>query len=286
MKKLILLLFHLFIINSIVAHPGIGIVMDKEGNVFYTDLAHVWKISEEGKRTIAVENVHTHELYLDSNGNLYGEHEWYNGEVTDTWGNYVWCLSKNGNFERVVTNLEGFIDNTTLIRDNEGNSYWPKKLGNSEVLIKQSVNGDNYAFSTHQFDDIRWMYFSKDDKNLYVVDILKIKKVTPSGHDEVLAENLKENESAFMGVADRHYVFGLWTDTQRNIYVALYGSGKVKKINPKGEITTVFNSAEGWSPCGGLIEKDGTLWIMEFSTKNSTRVRKVVHNEEDIIYGN
>ncbi|WP_369995342.1 hypothetical protein [Winogradskyella sp.] len=276
----------MFIINSIVAHPGIGIVMDKEGNVFYTDLAHVWKISEEGKRTIAVENVHTHELYLDSNGNLYGEHEWYNGEVTDTWGNYVWCLSKNGNFERVVTNLEGFIDNTTLIRDNEGNSYWPKKLGNSEVLIKQSVNGDNYAFSTHQFDDIRWMYFSKDDKNLYVVDILKIKKVTPSGHDEVLAENLKENESAFMGVADRHYVFGLWTDTQRNIYVALYGSGKVKKINPKGEITTVFNSAEGWSPCGGLIEKDGTLWIMEFSTKNSTRVRKVVHNEEDIIYGN
>ena len=27
------------------AHPGIGIVMDDDGNVFYTDLTHVWKIS-------------------------------------------------------------------------------------------------------------------------------------------------------------------------------------------------------------------------------------------------
>ena len=84
MKKLILLLFYFFTINSLKAHPGIGIVMDNEGNVYYTDLTHVWKIPKEGKLTIAVENVHTHELYLDSNGNLYGEHEWYNGEATDT----------------------------------------------------------------------------------------------------------------------------------------------------------------------------------------------------------
>lgn len=286
MKKSILLLFSLFIINALKAHPGVGIVMDDEGNVFYTDLTHVWKISKEGKRTIAVENVHTHELYLDSKGNLYGEHEWYNGEAADTWGNYVWRLSKNGSFKKVLTNLEGFLDNTTLIRDKNGNSYWPKKSGNGEVLMKQSVNGDNYAFSSHQFDDIRWMYFSKDDDNLYVVDNLKIKKVTPSGRVEVLAENLKENESAYMDVADRHYVFGLWTDRQKNIYVALYGARKVKKINHKGEITTVFTSAEGWSPCGGLIEKDGTLWIMESSTENSIRVRKVLHNDKDIIYGN
>ncbi|WP_430468016.1 hypothetical protein [Winogradskyella ouciana] len=286
MKKLILLLFYFFIINSLEAHPGIGIVMDNEGNVYYTDLTHVWKISKEGKLTIAVENVHTHELYLDSNGNLYGEHEWYNGEATDTWGNYVWCLNKEGNFEKVIPDFEGFLDNTTLIRDNEGNSYWSKKSGNGEVLMKQSVNGDNYKFSSHQFDDIRWMHFSTNDENLYVVDNLKIKKITPSGNVEVLAENLKENGAPFMGVGDRHYIFGLWTDTHKNIYVALYGAGKVKKINHKGEITTVFVSDEGWSPSGGLIEKDGTLWIMEFSTKNKTRVRKVMPNAEDMIYGN
>lgn len=31
------------------AHPGIGIVMDSKGNVFYTDLKQVWKIDPLGK---------------------------------------------------------------------------------------------------------------------------------------------------------------------------------------------------------------------------------------------
>jgi hypothetical protein len=47
------------------AHPGIGIVMDSRGNVFYTDLSHVWKVEPGGAKSIAVRGVHTHELYID-----------------------------------------------------------------------------------------------------------------------------------------------------------------------------------------------------------------------------
>ncbi|HLA68420.1 MAG TPA: hypothetical protein VJN65_01860 [Bacteroidota bacterium] len=36
------------------AHPGIGIVMDSKGNVYYTDLKRVWKIAPNGQKTIAV----------------------------------------------------------------------------------------------------------------------------------------------------------------------------------------------------------------------------------------
>lgn len=286
MNKLILLLFYCFIItNTIEAHPGIGIVMDNEGNVFYTDLTHVWKISPDGTRTIAVKNVHTHELYLDANGDLYGEHEWYEGEATDKWGNYVWCLSKDGVFEKFIPDVEGFLDNTTLIRDREGNSYWAKEFGNDDVLMKQTLDGRNHKFTSHKFDDIRWMHYSENDNNLYVVDHLAVKKITPSGVVEILATDLKENKPSFEGVADRHYIFGLWTDTDKNVYVALYGAGKVKKINPTGRISTLFVSEEGWSPCGGMIDKNGTMWIMEFSSRNSTRVRKIVSNGEDILYG-
>ena len=59
------------------AHPGVGIVVDGRGNVFYTDLAHGWKRTPGGKRSIFVRNVHTHELFLDVAGNLHGEHLWY-----------------------------------------------------------------------------------------------------------------------------------------------------------------------------------------------------------------
>lgn len=276
MPRFILLLFCLFLgVASAVGHPGVGIVMDKRGNVFYTDLTHVWKITPDGERTIAVRDVHTHELYLDARGDLYGEHEWYEGEATDKWGNYVWCLSRDGLLEKTIPDVKGFLDNNTLVRDREGNSYWSKKTEGTVVLMKQAANGRNLLFTDHPFRDIRWMYFSEEDGHLYVVDHLTIKKVASSGEVIVLAEDLKEKQPPFKGVADRHYLFGLWTDAQKNVYVALYGAGKVKKISPNKKITTFFKSPDGWSPCGGMTASDGTHWVMEFSAKNKTRVRKI-----------
>ena len=163
-------------LSKVEAHPGIGIVMDSRGNVFYTDLVHVWKISTTGKRSIAVKNVHTHELYMDEKDNLYGEHEWYNGEATDTWGNYVWRLSKNGTFEKTLENKQDFLNNTTLIRDASNNTYWVERLDDHAIIKKQEPKGESSLLSQHQFNNIRWMHYSKSDHNLYVVDRLKIKK--------------------------------------------------------------------------------------------------------------
>ena len=75
----------------------------------------------------AVVEAHPHELYLDEEDNLYGEHEWYEGEVTDKWGNYVWCLSYDGVFEKTIQDVEGFLDNNTLVRDLESSTYWVEK---------------------------------------------------------------------------------------------------------------------------------------------------------------
>src|SRR5688572_23144493 len=80
----------LFLISAtMLAHPGVGIVMDSRGNVFYTDLSHVWKIAPDGAKTIAVRGVHTHELALDSADNLFGEHLWYEGDATRPWAHRV-----------------------------------------------------------------------------------------------------------------------------------------------------------------------------------------------------
>ena len=256
------------------AHPGVGIVMDSKGNVYYTDLTHVWKISTDGTLSIAVKNVHTHELYIDSGDNLYGEHEWYQGEATDKWGNYVWCLTPEGEWMKTIPDVEGFLDNNTLVRDPEGNSYWVDRSGDHQLLKKQSVNGESLLVTDHDFDDIRWMYYSVHDGNLYVVDHLKLKKVTSAGQVRVIADNLKEGNNPF-GVSDRHYVYGVWTDHKMNVYVAVYGSGEVKKISANGITSTVFESGMFWAPCGGLTAPDGTQWIMEFSKRNNTRIRRI-----------
>lgn len=92
------------------AHRGVGIVMDSRGTVFYTDLSQVWKIEPGGRKTVAVANVHTHELYLDGDDNLYGEHLWYEGEATDRGGHYVWKRHADGKLERIISAHNGFRD--------------------------------------------------------------------------------------------------------------------------------------------------------------------------------
>src|SRR6185436_13543018 len=78
------------------AHPGVGIVEDSAGNVYYTDLAQVWRISPSGAKSIVVSGVHTHELSIDAHDTLYGEHLWYDGDATKKWGHRVWKRIKDG----------------------------------------------------------------------------------------------------------------------------------------------------------------------------------------------
>ena len=84
------------------AHPGVGIVVDSRGNVFYTDLKNVWRVAPDGGRSIAVANVHSHELYLDAADNLYGEHLWYDGEKSNRWGHRVWRRSPDGQVTDII----------------------------------------------------------------------------------------------------------------------------------------------------------------------------------------
>lgn len=285
--KRVVTLFLLVLMSCIKlnAHPGIGIVMDSKGNIFYTDLVHVWKIAPNGTRSIAVKNVHTHELYIDSQDNLYGEHEWYEGEATDKWGNYVWRLSKDGVLEKTIPDVEGFLDNNTLVRDLKGNTYWSEKSGKYRKLKIQNANGKKSVFTEHLFNDIRWMYFSRYNNTLYIVDGLVVKKVSSRGKVTVVAKNLKESSTIFARVSDRHYVYGIWTSKDREVYVAVYGAKKVKKIHSNGTISTVFKSPRGWAPSGGLLSPDGSLWVMEFSLRNKTRIRKIAPDGKHTLYG-
>jgi hypothetical protein len=60
------------------AHPPIGLVYDGKNTIYYSDLNHIWKLdTNTGLAIIYKENIHSHQLFLDKQGNLYGEHYWY-----------------------------------------------------------------------------------------------------------------------------------------------------------------------------------------------------------------
>src|SRR5262249_431141 len=106
MKKLFGLLVLLMLGAAAQAHPGVGIVADSRGNVFFTDLKQVWKVTPDGKQTVAVPDVHSHELCLDGKDNLYGEHYWHDAQ-TKKWMRRVWCLKSDGGLTEVLPAREG-----------------------------------------------------------------------------------------------------------------------------------------------------------------------------------
>src|SRR5436190_23089468 len=137
---LLLVAVELVAVSSAHAHPGVGIVQDSRGNIYYTDLKQVWKLAEGGKKSVAVPNVHTHELCLDNDDNLLGEHLWYEGDATKKWGHRVWRLTKEGALSDLIPAREGFLNDYSFVRDRPGNMYWVD-FHERAIIKKRSPDG-------------------------------------------------------------------------------------------------------------------------------------------------
>lgn len=273
MKKLITLFWVLSFGYVLMAHPGIGIVKDKRGNIYYTDLNQVWKIDKSGNKSVIVPNVHTHELYMDSADNLFGEHLWYNGEQSATWGHYVWCLKSDGSLVKIKRPSPGFLEDYSFVRDGEGNMYWAQRWKISRI-VKKTPSGSIVTLAERKFKDIRWMYATPGGI-LYFIDLNDLYKIDNNGKLTLLAKSLEETSAGSTDNSLKHNIFGIWPDKANNIYIAVTGGKLVKKITPGGKVSVLMRSSGGWSPVSGLFDDDNNLWLLETNKRNEIRARKI-----------
>ncbi len=270
--RMLALLVALFLISSVaLAHPGIGIVIDSRGNVFYTDLHHVWRVGPDGRKTIAVANVHTHELVIDAQDNLYGEHLWYEGETIDKWGHYVWRRSPDGRVMKVIPPTEGFLTNYSFIRDRNGTMYWADRE-HSEIK-KRSGSGPVTTLARGRFRDVRWMNVTPDGV-VYFVDTRDLMRILPDGSMRTVARDLAPASL----LAGRHVLFGIWFDRAGNVYVADHAHRNVRRVTADGRASVVVESSFPWAPTGGVFAPNGDLWLLEYSVTNQARVRRVTRH--------
>lgn len=252
------------------AHPGIGLVRDARGNLYYTDLEHVWQQTPDGRRRIVVRNVHTHELYLDAQGNLYGEHTWYEGEATNRWGYYVWRRSSSGQFHKVIPNTAGFRTTYSFVRDQTETMYWVERGTPCRFMLKRQGR-PAHLLASGTFRDIRWLHATRTG-TLYFVDDDDLYRLSPQGIITRMASNL-DGVSTTGPV--NHNLQGIWSDKLGNVYVAVANQRLVRRLSPTGRLSTVATSPLPWAPSGGLVSPDGTLWLLEYSSRNEVRIRAV-----------
>lgn len=271
-KQGCLWLIFLFVTCFAQADPGNGIVADSKGNIFYTDLSQVWKIDVQGNKTLAVPNVHTHELYLDKNDNLFGEHLWYNGETANTWGHYVWKLDAAGKLEKIIKDTTGFLEWYSFVRDDAGNMYYTEQSIPTNFW-KIAPDGKRTLLGSASFRHPGRLHVHKGIVYLYNHD--DIYTIREGDSLQLFRSNLYEGKDT----CDR-CMESVFSDTEDNIYAAVSANKLVKKIGVDGAVSVVHRSEGDWFPTGGVVDKNKTLRVLEANSKNEVRVVKASVNSE------
>jgi sugar lactone lactonase YvrE len=121
-------------------------------------------------------------------------------------------------------------------------------------------------------NNINWMAAAPDG-SLIVVDGRDLRRIDRAGRLGLLARNVGE------------MMMGMWVDGRSNVYVAVYGARAVMRVAPDGRTTTVARSAAPWAPSGVMVAPNGDLWLLEYSTSNEARVRRIARDGRATVFG-
>lgn len=274
MKSLTLTFFLLVsLLQGANAHPGVGIVENSKGEVYYTDLKQVLKITTSGRVIVVVPRVHTHELYLDDKDSLYGEHLWYNGEQKDTWGHYVWKLSSDGRVNKVIPDREGFLEEYSFVQDHMGRMYWADRSNPCQKVVRRNTDNSKTMMTAACFHNIRKVEALRDG-TLAVLDFQDIKKVSPEGKVTTVAAKIANKNWTNSSRDNQNSVMSIWEDAEANLYAAVLSERLVKRFRPDGTEEIAFKTSFPWMPSGGMVDSRGRLWVLECNIINSVRVER------------
>lgn len=262
MLRSFLTLLLLCVALDALAHPGVGIVVDDDGTVFYTDLQHVWRVDPNGRKSIAVRDVHTHELYLDGNGALYGEDNRYLGN--DRYRHRIWRRAPNGNVTDVVPWTDGFWRDYGFTRDGSGTMYWLRESS----LYQRTPEGRVSKLATFR-GHVNWIV-AREDGSVIVAEHGDLKLVGRYGRVETLARFVGRGRG-------RHATLGMALGERGSVYVAVPDARAIVRVTDDGRKETVARTRPPWRPSGVAFGPNGEMWILEYASSERVRARRVQH---------
>lgn len=277
------------------AHPAWGIVVDRDNQIYFSDLETIWKIDAQGKLSVfraGVSGRHTHELAMDESGNLYGDELTYES-ATQIYHSAIWKMLPAGNFAYVLAPTSSPPKGMSLWRDRDGNMYSASWKSNSEhetLILKRTPDGKVAALfgSKETADKFRQVILYSvggmafgGDGSLYVADGANIRKVTMNGAVTTLDYNLAPDNSSdsSAGKSTVTRLLGIAVDGQDNVFAADNDNRRVLKITPDGKAVTLISAENPWSPAG-VAFRNGNLYILEYgftppNKSHGARVRKL-----------
>lgn len=244
------------------AHPSTSIVIDSRGNVFFSDLEHVWRVDTAGRRSIAVRDVHTHELSLDERDTLFGEDNDYLGG--DRYRNRVWQRTADGRVSEVIGWRDGFWRQYGFARAG-GATYWVQCPEQRCAIRRRTRDGRVTTLAEGPQIGVRtnWIVAAASGE-LYFIVGESVRRLDRAGNVSVFAANVGRQ------------LMGMFVDRDGSLLVSAAGDKRIVRIAPDGRSRSVVARSEGeWGPTGVTRARNGDLWLLEWSSRHKARVRHI-----------
>ena len=265
----ILLAQCLFCAEKVWAHEGWGIVVDRQGQIYFSDIPTntIWRITSNGSPE-KVLSKHSHALFLGKDGSIYGTQEHHAAAIGS-----VWRIAPDGSFSNIFTpapdfplNLHPFI----IGRDNNiysTNSISFPNQSDKVMLLKADPDGNVTVLagsirgyrdgrgSEAQFSGIDGMAWASDG-SLFVTDGVYVRRVTTDGIVTTLGKGALTTPSY------GEDLMGLAVSPSGSVYIADYSQRRVLQLMPDGNTRTVLKTGLFWSPTGITIVGDD-LYVLE-----------------------
>ncbi|NNF34128.1 MAG: hypothetical protein HKN68_08470 [Saprospiraceae bacterium] len=276
-----LLLLIIVVLNQIVsAHPAYGIVMDHQGNLYFTDIMHngrgtLWKLDKNKKLTAVLKNFHAHNVNVDSGGNIYSAH----GEDTHT----LIRIAASGSIDTLIMTedmTEFFGGSCTVSPDGQIYFGIDKKVWLWTPEGNRAINAQ----------DLKWNqgFYVDENETIYATDIGRgaggsLVEIRKDGTSHIIAEHL-------IDVGDRDFdptsevLLGVNKDEEGNLYVADLGGKRIAQITPEGIVKTHYQSGSDWNPSGIFIN-EGEEYILEIGNDGQgPRIIKKVGSTTEVYF--
>jgi sugar lactone lactonase YvrE len=243
--------------TSASAHPGSGIVIDKNGHIYFTDTGQgVWKIDNQGKLTY-VPASRWHWMAIDEVGNFAGSQK--------NFGEWFERITPQGSKPTLI-----MCSDFPLTVNRDGNIYYAHTRRSSPGIVRRRPDGtESVVARGEMFNDISGITAAPDG-SLYVTetgrpDSNAIRRIAIDGTVSTIAIGFvaKDSSNDTSPITPAGYCRGLAVDSQGVVYVAGTGSRRVFKISPQGEVSTILRAPSPWSPTGVALFR-GEVYVLEW----------------------
>jgi len=272
---------HLFIVLALVAqlgvvpltalaHPGSGIVVDAQGNVYFTHTGRgVGKLDPHGKLTYVGSTGGGHWLCLDVDGSFSRSQPKYFERITSDGAKPALIYADGGS-------------PIAVLRD--GLLYYAsgdeKMTPGGLQVTRQSPGGEIAVFppdgkkTTEKMGGITGLAPGPDGA-LYIATPRAVLKLKMDGTFTTLASAI-ELKDCDVDYPDHNpanplpSLRGLAVDADGMVFAAAVGCHAVVKISPEGKVETVLKTERPWSPTGVAVHR-GDVYILEYTNANGSR---------------